>query len=264
MDADQRARVQQAYREWSGSYDRLMRRTYQRVERAISRVHLLRHLPHRPEGRLLDAGGGDGVRSAELIRDGKAGRAVVLDVSPHMLELARRRRRDPEPIDLALGDVCTLPFPDDSFDLVVALGGVASHCPQHGHALRELGRVTRRGGHLVVSVDGLAAGLRAARLQRRADLLDDLLATGTARIFHLHPYPFDVHFFTPDELREGLGALGGEVLSLIGKPVLTGFTSSPGDLPEHEIEARVEAEMGFVSDPRFLPHADQLEAIVRI
>lgn len=49
----------------------------------------------------------------------------------------------------AFADICRLPFPDDSFDLVLAIE-VLEHVPDPVGALRELDRVARR--HLVLSV----------------------------------------------------------------------------------------------------------------
>ncbi len=44
----------------------------------------------------------------------------------------------------------TLPFADATFDLVTSLEGI-EHVENHFQMLRELGRVTKRGGHLIIS-----------------------------------------------------------------------------------------------------------------
>ena len=202
MRPEQRREIEEAYRGWAESYDRLMRRTYHRVERAISKVHLLRHLPELPGGLRLGAGSGDAIRAVELIQEGRAGRGVAADLSPDMLRLARKRVAWTEaPIDLLRADVTSLPFPDRSFDVVLCLGGVVSHCPDHHQAVRELCRVVREGGHIALSVDGRAVGFRTAMRARSQRALRSLLATGTARIFHHPTFPFEVHFFTPEGIR---------------------------------------------------------------
>ncbi len=49
------------------------------------------------------------------------------------------------------GDILTLPFPDETFDVVVA-SEVLEHIPDDENAIAELARVLRRGGTLAVTV----------------------------------------------------------------------------------------------------------------
>jgi len=254
--------VEQAYAKWAESYDRLMRRTYQRVERAISRAHILKHLPTAPQATLLDAGGGDAIRAVELLDAERAGSALVLDLSMDMLRLARKRTGWTEaPVELARGDLSRLPLADGAFDVTISLGGAVSHCEEFGAALSELSRVTRPGGHVVVSVDGRAVAIRTATRARNPEQLRSILDHGSARLFHHRRFPFSVHFFTPDEFREQLSAAGLTVISLIGKPVFTHYLKPGEVLSGDEVETRVKMAMPFVADPGYLPYADQLEAV---
>jgi ubiquinone/menaquinone biosynthesis C-methylase UbiE len=265
MAGDHSKEVTEAYAAWAASYDQLMRRTYQRVERALSHAHLLRHFPVDQNARLLDAGGGDGARSVELLSARRAGAAVVLDLSSDMLRLAARRARWADlPLHLLTGDVCALPSPPAAFDLSISLGGVISHCRDFTRAIRELHRVTRPGGHIAISVDGRAVGIRTATRARSPELLTTILTRGSARAFHHPTFPFEVHFFSPEEFREELLACGLEILSLIGKPVFTHFLNPGEVLSRDEVEERVAMALPFVGDPGFLPYADQLEAVCRV
>ena len=93
---------------------------------------------------LLDAGCGTGRR----LPSGPDGplRAVGVDFVPEMLAAARRRGG----AALAAGDIRALPFAAGAFDVVwcrMALG----HLPELTSAYRELARVTRSGGRLIVS-----------------------------------------------------------------------------------------------------------------
>ena len=63
-------------------------------------------------------------------------------------------------IDFQLGDAERLPFPDASFDGVISTFGVIFAQGQQ-QAARELGRVTRKGGRLI-----LPRGGQTDRLQR--------------------------------------------------------------------------------------------------
>jgi len=262
MSREHREKVEQAYAQWAASYDRLMRRTYQRVERAISKAHLLDRLPLSPDALLLDAGGGDAIRAVELLKANRAGAAVVLDLSADMLRLARKRVGwTGAAIELLRGDLTALPFPDEAFDLTISLGGAISHCREFRGAIAELSRVTRPGGAVVVSVDSRAVAVRTATRARDPKLLRGVLEDGCARLFHHRSFPFRVHFFTPDEFREELRAAGLKVFSLIGKPVFTHYLKPGEVLSGGEVQERVELAMPFVADPVFLPYADQLEAV---
>jgi SAM-dependent methyltransferase len=88
--------------------------------------------------RILDVGCGTGTMLSHLAAFGKAQEAVGY---------CRERGL----VDVSLGEAANLPFPDLSFDLVTALD-VVEHLDDDVSALREMGRVLRPGGHLLVTV----------------------------------------------------------------------------------------------------------------
>ncbi|WP_461036961.1 class I SAM-dependent methyltransferase [Streptomyces mayteni] len=100
--------------------------------------------------RILDAGCGSGLLFAALRDRG----AIVsgFDSSAGMLELARQRLGDGA--DLRVTDLGggPLPYPDDTFDDVVA-SLVLHYLEDWGPALAELRRVLKPGGRLIASVD---------------------------------------------------------------------------------------------------------------
>ncbi|HEV7974685.1 class I SAM-dependent methyltransferase [Amycolatopsis sp.] len=99
--------------------------------------------------RILDAGCGSGPLFAALRDRG----AIVtgFDKSAGILEQARRRLG--ADADLRVADLADpLPFPDDSFDDVIA-SLVLHYLQDWGPTLTELRRVLRTGGRLIVSVD---------------------------------------------------------------------------------------------------------------
>jgi SAM-dependent methyltransferase len=115
--------------------------------RALHRV-----LAPRPGERLLEIGPGIGHHALPTARAlAPGGRLDVLDVQPEMLEKlgARASAQRVENVVPSAGDAEHLPYPDASFDgayLVTVLGEI----PRPEAALRELARVVKRGGPIVV------------------------------------------------------------------------------------------------------------------
>ncbi|MBG0565283.1 demethylmenaquinone methyltransferase [Actinoplanes sp. NEAU-A11] len=98
----------------------------------------------RPGERVLDVGAGTGVSTQELGRSGAF--AVGADLSVGMLRAGRRVRPD---APLLAGDALHLPFADATFD-AVTISFALRNVVDTTAALRELGRVVRPGGRLVV------------------------------------------------------------------------------------------------------------------
>jgi ubiquinone/menaquinone biosynthesis C-methylase UbiE len=118
----------------------------------ITRERLREILEPSSGERLLEVGPGTGYYAlpvAEWLSPG--GQLDVLDVQQEMLDHTLRRAREEgiENITPALGDARKLPYGDDSFDgayLVTVLGEI----PDQDAALRELRRVVKPGGRIVV------------------------------------------------------------------------------------------------------------------
>jgi demethylmenaquinone methyltransferase/2-methoxy-6-polyprenyl-1,4-benzoquinol methylase len=100
---------------------------------------------HRGE-RVLDLAAGTGVSTAELARSGVL--AVACDFSLGMLR-AGRARRHRQHLPFVAGDATHLPFADASFDATVISFGLRN-VADAPTALREMARVVRPGGRLVV------------------------------------------------------------------------------------------------------------------
>jgi demethylmenaquinone methyltransferase/2-methoxy-6-polyprenyl-1,4-benzoquinol methylase len=98
----------------------------------------------KPGELVLDVGAGTGVSTAEL--SGSGVYAVGADLSIGMLRAGRRTRPS---VPLLAGDALALPFADATFDAVTISFALRNVVDTVG-ALRELARVTRPGGRLVV------------------------------------------------------------------------------------------------------------------
>jgi len=100
--------------------------------------------------RLLEVGVGAGTDHLRFARAGAV--CTGVDLSAVSVENARRRLSvEGLASDLRVADAETLPFPDDSFDLVYSWG-VIHHTPDTLRAAREILRVLRPGGRFCVMV----------------------------------------------------------------------------------------------------------------
>ncbi len=111
-----------------------------------SRQKVLRHLPESPGLKLLDVAIGDGVYLPWLPVSWDV---VGIDISPIQLASCRQRVSD-RPLTLALGAAENLPFRDGHFDAVLSIGGF-NYFNDPEKSLREMARVTRPGGTIVIS-----------------------------------------------------------------------------------------------------------------
>lgn len=107
---------------------------------------LERYLPPGKRLDVLDAGCGGGATLESLRRYGSA---TGLELEEEAVDYASDRGRD-----VVQGSIEKMPFDDESFDLVLALD-VIEHVPNDSCALRELYRVLRPGGSLLVTVPAL-------------------------------------------------------------------------------------------------------------
>ena len=95
-----------------------------------------------PGSRLLDVASGPGALAAEAANRGA--RPIGADLSPRMIELARRLHPG---IEYREADVEHLPFPDRSFDAVVCAFGLG-HFPRPELAVAECVRTLSPGGRI--------------------------------------------------------------------------------------------------------------------
>jgi len=115
-------------------------------------------LPIEPGTRLLDLGCGAGRHAFEAARRGAE--VVALDTDHGELERVRAvaaamaetaEIQAPASIISAAGDATRMPFPDGSFDLVIA-AEVLEHIPADQSAMNEISRMLRPGGIAAVTV----------------------------------------------------------------------------------------------------------------
>ncbi len=106
---------------------------------------LLREAFPEPAGNLLDVGCGSGIYFPLLAK--QAGRVIGIDTSSGMIDAARRLidKKDLDNVDVRIAGAEQLPFPDESFDAVLAFD-VLHHISDITAAMSEVRRVLRPGG----------------------------------------------------------------------------------------------------------------------
>lgn len=121
---------------------------------------LIDQLTPEPGQSLLDVGCGSGFLLFDIRERHPGLRLCGVDVSPaHLASLLRRKRDDGVPDILALAaDGEDLPFPDATFDWVTT-SEVLEHVHRPERALREMYRVLKPGGTLLVTTPNRAAVL---------------------------------------------------------------------------------------------------------
>ncbi len=206
-------------REW----ERLIGGAQARLEYVITTHVIGTHLPPDRPLRMLDAGGGPGRYTIDLAQQGH--RVTLLDLSPNLLDLARRKIAEAGAevaanVDGVIeGSITDLSrFADGEFDAVLCLGGPLSHLIDHGdrtQAIAELRRVTNPSAPIFISVMNRLGAFRSAvqwpdwfpgAVPRLVDGSIGVIGRGGAPTW----------FFMPEEFCEDLMAAGLKVAHLYG------------------------------------------------
>lgn len=177
----------------------------------------------RLKGRVLDLGSGTGIFSRVLSRVEGIREVVGLDISRE--SLVQAKVKCDERCRFIAGSATELPFPDSSFDAVVAFGDIISHLHSgYREAISEVGRIVRPGGHLLFDVDNKwNLGLLSEPKELNSSI--KTLPSG-----HLREWSFldsfgnecSLHFktFVPSEIKGLLEGAGFAVLDFQGLIIL--------------------------------------------
>lgn len=107
----------------------------------------LKMMPPAPGLRVLDVGCGTGTH-LDLYQQAGC-EAYGIDLSPHMLDVARQKLEDRA--QLLLGDASNMPYPDDCYDVVMITLALHEMSPATRLAVvGEMRRVLRKNGRLLV------------------------------------------------------------------------------------------------------------------
>jgi SAM-dependent methyltransferase len=131
---------------------------------------ILRMAAPRSTDAALDVACGPGLLVCALARQVR--HATGIDLTPAMLDQARRAQQSQQLLNVAWdrGDVTALPYEQGSFDIVTCRFAF-HHFPEPLAVLREMRRVARAGGRIVVA-DSAPAPARAAAFNAMETLRD--------------------------------------------------------------------------------------------
>jgi ubiquinone/menaquinone biosynthesis C-methylase UbiE len=147
---------------WSISFDERC------IDYARGRFELIAGRSGWPYENALELGCGTGFFSLNLKQAGVVDRVSVTDISAGMVSAARENaRRLGFEIDGRVADAESIPYPDNSFDVVVG-HAILHHIPDVERALREVLRVLKPGGRFVFAGEPTRTGDFVARRLSRA------------------------------------------------------------------------------------------------
>jgi SAM-dependent methyltransferase len=188
----------------------------------------------RPGDRVLDVGCGTGVFLRMCVDRGAS--ATGIDASENLLELARGRVAE---ADIRLGDLQTLPYPDDTFDLVTGFTSFF-FAEDIVAALKEAARVARPGAPIVIQVFGRPehCGLEAVknavapfrgeahRSYWRPGVAEEIAQHAGLELTETFDMSFDYRYANETAMLDAMGAAGGGALAA-------------GPEREHEVRAAI-------------------------
>ena len=184
----------------------------------------LEAIPAGFSGRLLEVPVGTGVISMPVFKTLPNADITCLDYSEKMMAAAKQRAEAMRIINITFqrGDVGALPFPDESFDVVVSLNGFHAF-PDKEAAYKETHRVLKPGGRFILDIPSRQRrqrlGHRQASWHGGTELSTADVRDLCGDVFTLRR-SFGVLFLPVHKLPEGLRrTLGGLDFALANGPL---------------------------------------------
>ncbi|MGH3437861.1 MAG: class I SAM-dependent methyltransferase [Sciscionella sp.] len=154
------------YHDWeAGTYDEKWSISYDQrcIDYAVGRFRLVAGELDWPYSRAMELGSGTGFFLLNLMQGGVAAKGSVTDLSPGMVRVALRNAENLGlDVDGRVADAETIPYQDNTFDLVVG-HAVLHHIPDVRRAMREILRVLKPGGKFVFAGEPTTIGDGYAR-----------------------------------------------------------------------------------------------------
>ena len=203
MDKDKR----QLFDQWPRAYDRWFSTPIGSLVKKYEAELILDLLKPEKGEVILDAGCGTGIFTLDILSSGS--KAIGLDISLPMLIQAGKKLKE-FPFRMVLADMLHLPFPESLFDKVVSITALEFIWDAEA-AVRELFRVTRGGGIIVVAtLNSLSpwASKRMAEAKERHSIFEKAIFRSPDDLRSLAPVrgvaKTAIHFQKEDDLKEAI------------------------------------------------------------
>lgn len=229
--------------------------------------HVLKFLPRDLGARCLDVGCGTGRWGMRLLKTGYP--TDFVDISMKMLDQVRHKVKrlerggyEPQLFHTSIEDMPMLE--KESYDFIIGQGDPLCSAGRPERTLKELFRILRPGGVMLMSVDNIYGGLYHYLKDEDIDGLENFVKTGkTNWVTDEEKEQYEVIAFTPEKIRKMCEVRGLEVLSLIGKTALPlrRFQESLRDKEKRERLIRLEEKLNSVES--MLGCAAHLEFVAR-
>lgn len=159
---EQKEKINTYFSDIAKEYDNVYTRKKQNSVRAyifLSRKKLVLAMLTHEGGRVLDAGCGPGVFIDDFIKHNHEVHGI--DISSAMINLAEikiKEKNYAKKFNFKVGDIENLSFPDGYFDSVLCVG-VLEYLKDDVKALKEISRVLKKGGEVIVTVPNIISPL---------------------------------------------------------------------------------------------------------
>ena len=223
MSKAKRTAVERYHNRVARRYDSIYSDGYWHAHDTLTWEHLKAFLPRSMDQSVVDLGCGTGKWGVKLLTSGY--RVTFLDVSGKMVEQARRKVEalgKAGAADFVQADLCEMEqLPARHFALAVCLGEALGSTDSPPRAVKQIRKCLQPGGVLVATFDNRLACLDHYVKRNDPKGLAEVIRTGkTQWLTRDRAERFDVHTYTPEQIRKLLDKCGFELLDMVGKTVL--------------------------------------------
>lgn len=250
-------------------YDAIYDDAYWRFHDDITWQTIKPHLPSDASARCLDLGCGTGKWGLKLLKSRYT--VTFVDHAAAMIGELRRKLEDlgvkAQAAEAIVADIADMPqVPSGAFALILAMGDPLSICSDPGRAAAEMFRCCAPGGIVIATADNKLAAADA--YVQRGDLagLAELLRTGRTRwLTRDAAEQFELHTFTPAQVRRLFERAGFEMVHVAGKTVLPVRQNRAllADLEGKQLRRLVQHELELESDASTAGRAAHLQITAR-
>lgn len=186
--------------------------------------HVQRFLPRDAGARCLDVGCGTGRWGMRLVKAGYP--TDFLDISHKMLEQVRKKVEKldhlayiPQRFHTSIEAMPMIA--DETYDFIIGQGDPLGSAGIPERTLKELTRILKPGGVMMMSVDNAYGGMFHYLREADVEGLEAYLKDGkTNWVTDDEREQYEVIAFTPDKIRKLCAARGLELVSMLGKTAL--------------------------------------------